>query len=104
MSRERKFGASGGVEEGPRVPSKLDACPICLNAYGGDSRRTGSQAPQNMIVYFECELCGRFGVSDELIRDRSTKRRPQQIDRRATFSADEVHVPPHIKRDDTRAA
>lgn len=51
------------------MPSKLDVCPICLNAYGGDSRRTGSQGPQHVIVYFECDLCGRFGVSEELLGD-----------------------------------
>lgn len=43
-----------------------DRCPICRNDYDNESRRSGNAGP---VVYFDCSLCGMFGIADNLIRD-----------------------------------
>ncbi len=46
--------------------SQSDKCPLCLNRYGGVSRRSGEGGRD---VYFECDLCGQFGVARNLVGD-----------------------------------
>lgn len=43
-----------------------DRCPVCRNEYDNESRRSGSQGP---VVFFDCTLCGMFGIADNMIRD-----------------------------------
>jgi hypothetical protein len=48
-----------------------DKCPLCWNKFGGASRMTGSSgnAAHLVTTYFECDLCGRFGVPSETLRE-----------------------------------
>ena len=65
--------------------SPQDKCPLCWNKYGGVSRMTGSSGDASQgVTYFECELCGQFGVPTEAIRemgmlDRSMERMNNNI-------------------------
>lgn len=47
-----------------------DKCPLCWNKYGGVSRMTGSSGGASQdVTFFECDLCGQFGVPSEAIRE-----------------------------------